>query len=144
MTPTTSGHPTLGVALLATSAGGAAGAVLRWSLSSGPSAAEGHFPTTTFALNVAGSVLLATLPLLPVVRRRVWLALFLGTGVLGGFTTMSAASVDTFVLLDRGDPGLALAYSVGTLACSLLAVLAVDRFTTSDQRREFEEQGGDE
>ena len=35
-------------------------------------------------------------------RRHHWLGLLLGTGVLGGFTTMSAASVETFDLLDRG------------------------------------------
>ena len=39
-------------------------------------------------------------------RRRVpWVAVFLGTGILGGFTTMSAASVDTFTPAGRRAPG---------------------------------------
>ena len=68
----------------------------------------------------------------------------LGTGVLGGFTTMSAASAETFVLLDRGATGLGLAYCVGTLFASLLAVLLVDRLTTEQQRQDFELAEGDE
>ena len=55
------------------------------------------------------------------------MAVFLGTGVLGGFTTMSAASFDTFALLDAGHVGSAAAYGVGTLAAALLAVALVDR-----------------
>jgi CrcB protein len=64
--------------------------------------------------------------------------------VLGGFTTMSAASAETFVLLDRGATGLGLAYCAGTLGASLLAVLVVDRLTTEQQRRDFESAEGDE
>jgi CrcB protein len=78
-------------------------------------------------INVAGSGLLAALPLSSAVATRPWLGLLLGTGVLGGFTTMSAASTDTFALLDRGDAGLALAYSGGTLAAALLAVVCAQR-----------------
>jgi CrcB protein len=96
------------------------------------------------AINVVGSALLAALPLVPAVRARVWLPLFLGTGVLGGFTTMSAASTDTFSLLERGEIALAVAYCLGTLVAALVAVMAVDRFTTLDQRTEFERQEGDE
>jgi CrcB protein len=94
-------------------------------------------------INVFGSALLAGLPLLRAVRRSSWLPVFLGTGVLGGFTTMSAASTDTFVLLDQGDVGLAAAYSLGTLGAALLAVLSVERLGTADQRGDFESHEGD-
>ena len=97
-----------------------------------------------FLINVVGSGALAAVPLLPAVRRRPWLPLFLGTGVLGGFTTMSAASVDTFALLDRGDVGLGLAYCLGTLGAALLAVVVVGQLTTLEQRGEFEDREGDE
>ena len=57
---------------------------------------------------------------------------------------MSAASAETFVLLDRGAAGLGLAYCLGTLCASLLAVLLVDRLTTEQQRQDFESAEGDE
>jgi CrcB protein len=142
------GHPvpraSLGVGILATSAGGAAGAVARWSLTDLFPVAAGHFPWVTFVINVTGSGLLAMLPLLAVVRSRPWLGLLLGTGVLGGFTTMSAASTETFVLIDGGATGLGLAYCAGTLCAALLAVLLVDRVVTEQQRQDFEVEEGDE
>jgi CrcB protein len=137
-------RPSLRVGVAATAAGGALGAVVRWLLTEAFPVSAGHFPWTVFLVNVAGSALLAALPVLSAVRERAWLALFLGTGVLGGFTTMSAASADTFVLLDRGEVGLGAAYCLGTLAAALLAVRAVDRFTTAEQRRRFEDEEGDE
>jgi CrcB protein len=145
MTPEPSrARPSLAVGVLATATGGAIGAVVRWSLTSSFPVVVGHFPWTVFLINVVGSGLLAALPLIGAVRRRPWLPLFLGTGVLGGFTTMSAASTDTFMLLDHGDVGLGLAYSLGTLAAALLAVLAVDRLVPAAQRRGFQGAEGDE
>ncbi len=132
-------------ASLATSVGGAVGAVARWSLTDLFPVAAGDFPWVTFAdqrRRFRPSA--AALPLLAVARSRPWLGLLLGTGVLGGFTTMSAASAETFVLLDRGATGLGLAYCAGTLCASLLAVLLVDRLTTEQQRQDFEIAEGDE
>lgn len=137
-------RPPLSVGILATGAGGAIGAAARWSVTSASPVAPGHFPWTMLAINVVGSALLASLPLVPAVRTRAWLPLFLGTGVLGGFTTMSAASTDTFTLLERGETAIAVAYCLGTLVAALVAVLVVDRLTTLDQRTEFERQEGDE
>ena len=134
----------LALGVLITSAGGALGAVLRWSLTEAFPVVAGRFPWTTLLINVAGSGLLALLPLFRGVRRRPWLALLLGTGLLGGFTTMSTASVETFALLDRGDVGLGLAYSMGTLAGALAAVLLADHLTTAKERREIGAGEGDE
>jgi len=134
----------IGVGVAATSVGGAVGAVARWSLTDLFPVAAGQFPWVTFAINVFGSALLAALPLLAVARSRPWVGLFFGTGVLGGFTTMSAASAETFVLLDRGATGLGLAYCVGTLCASLLAVLIVDRLTTEQRRHALEIAESDE
>ncbi|MET0999317.1 MAG: CrcB family protein [Marmoricola sp.] len=142
-TPATSGRPLLLVGVLATGAGGALGAVTRWSLTSAFPVDGEHFPWTTLLINVVGSALLAGLPLVGAIRRRPWLALLLGTGVLGGFTTMSAASTETFALLDHGHVGLGLAYCLGTLAASVLAVQAVDRRTTIAQRTKVAGLGAD-
>lgn len=137
-------RPSLRAGLVATAVGGAIGAVARWSLTDTFPTTAHEFPWTVLAINVLGSALLAGVPLLPAVGRHPWLPVFLGTGVLGGFTTMSAASVDTFTLLDNGDIGLGMAYCLGTLAAALLAVLAVDRLTSESQRRTVELADGDE
>lgn len=128
--------------LPAVALGGALGALARWLVTEAAPASSG-FPWTVFWINVAGSALLALLPALPAVRERAALGLFLGTGVLGGFTTMSAASVDTVHLLDDGRLGLALLYAGGTLLAALGAVLLVDRLTTRAQRVAFEREDGD-
>lgn len=59
--------------------------------------------------------------------------LFLGTGVLGGFTTFSAFSLDIVTLADRGHPGLAIGYaalSVGGAAAALVMGLELVRAAT--------------
>lgn len=134
----------LGLGVVAAAVGGALGAVVRWSLTDLFPVAPGHFPWAVFAINVLGAALLAGLPLLAFVRDRSWLAVLLGTGVLGGFTTMSAASTDTFALLDRGHVASGLAYCLGTLLASVAAVRAVDLLTTATERDDFETEGADE
>lgn len=117
---------TVGRGVLATAAGGALGSVLRLSLVTlWPTSPDGGFPVTMLGINIAGSALLAALTLLPAVRRTPWLAVLLGTGVLGGFTAMSAASTDTLALLDAGRHLAAAAYALGTLGGALLAVRLV-------------------
>ena len=48
--------------------------------------------------------------------------LFLTTGILGGFTTFSAFSLDTALLVERHAYGLAAGYIVGSVAASLSAL----------------------
>lgn len=57
---------------------------------------------------------------------------------------MSTASVDTVALLDRGEVGLGLTNSLGTLGAALVAVFAVDRLGTGAGRRVTERLGVDE
>lgn len=113
--------------LLAVGLGGAVGGMLRWAC--GELGAEGAGLMTIFAINVTGSLLLALLPALAVVRRRRVVAVALGPGLLGGFTTMSAASEQTRVLVAAGESLLAATYVLGTLAASLLAVAVATRLT---------------
>ena len=129
--------------LLAASAGGALGALARWLLTGLVPTEPGHLPWTVLGINVVGSALLAAVPLVPAARRTPWVAVFLGTGVLGGFTTMSAASVDTFTLLDAGHVGSAAAYAVGTLGAALLAVALVNRAAGPGWRAAVRREGGD-
>ena len=92
----------------------------------GPDPGDG-FPWTIVAVNVAGAALLALLPALAAVRRSQPLTVFLGPGVLGGFTTMSTASEQTRALLAGGHEVVAAASVVATLAAALAAVWLVSR-----------------
>jgi len=105
-------------------AGGALGATLRYaSYRAMPWHGPG-FPVATLAVNVAGSFVMGLLAALFAHRGgHVW-APFLLTGLLGGFTTFSAFSLDTFTLWERGQVGLALAYVVASVLLSLAAVVA--------------------
>jgi CrcB protein len=114
----------------------------RWGLEGAFPAHGTAFPWATFAINVVGSGLLALLGVLPAVRRRPALPVLLGTGLLGGFTTMSAASVDTVRLFDGGAVVTGLAYALGTLAAALLVAGAIARLDPVGER-EFEAEEGD-
>lgn len=108
--------------LLAISLGGALGAVARWTVTEASSG--GAVPWATVTINVVGCLVLGALPVLAVVRRSPTLARFLGPGVLGGFTTVSAMAVETVDLADTGDALVAFAYAAGTLLLCLLAAAA--------------------
>lgn len=123
----------LPVALVAVSAGGALGSLARYGVTEWVPVTDG-FPWTVFWINVLGSALLAALPALAVVRRTTWVGVFLGTGLLGGFTTMSAASTETVTLLDDGEGLLALAYAGGTLLAAVAAVWCVSRLVPREDR----------
>jgi CrcB protein len=53
--------------------------------------------------------------------RPLWL--LLGVGVLGGFTTFSAFSLDLFNMLERGQPGLAFTYALASVLGALLLLM---------------------
>lgn len=79
------------------------------------------FPYGTLAVNVAGSLAMGLLVewfALKADPGQHW-RLFLTTGVLGGFTTFSAFSLDTALLLQRGETVLAAVYALGSVAASL-------------------------
>ena len=117
--------------LAAISAGGALGAVARWGVGDLLPHHPGEMPWSTFLTNVAGCFLIGVLMVLVVERwpHRPLARPFLGTGVLGGFTTFSTYAVDTRGLLAAGRPTVAAAYLVGSLALGLLAVVAGLRVT---------------
>ncbi len=95
--------------------GGAIGSVLRYLMVTAIGA-----PIGTLAVNVVGSFAIGVLFVLPGARDG-W-QLFLMTGVLGGFTTFSAFSLDTLKLIQSGQTLQAAAYVVGSVALSLAAV----------------------
>ena len=131
------------VAIVAVAVGAALGALLRHGLSDLFPDPSATFPWTTFAINVGGSFALALLPLTATIRDHPWLPPALGTGVLGGFTTMSGAIVQTHHLYDGGHALTAALYLVGTFVAAMVAVAIADQLTTLEERQEFEEEEGD-
>jgi len=115
-------EPWVRVAVL--SAGGVLGVNARYWLGVGLARwIDPRFPWATFAVNVSGALaagfLAATLSSrFPHPHAR----LFVVTGFLGGYTTFSAYALESLALWERGAPGRAAAYAVGTLAAGLAAV----------------------
>ena len=81
------------------------------------------FPWGTLAVNLIGGACMGLLAGL-LVRTGAGepVRLLLGVGVLGGFTTFSAFSLDTVLMLQRGEAGLAVAYVLASV-CGALAAL---------------------
>ncbi len=127
----------------AAAGGGAVGALLRWWL--GEVVPDGSgFPWTTFGINLVGSFVLATLPAVEAIRRSRVLVVGLGTGVLGGFTTLSTTSEQSRTLLADGRAGLAAAYLLTTLVACVAAVALAHHWSSPVAQHEFEEEEGNE
>lgn len=92
-----------------------------------------NFPWATLAVNVAGSVAMGVLIGLLARAAPAWAneaRLFVGVGILGGFTTFSAFSLETVQLLERGQLGVAATYvavSVAVCVAGLYLGLMVTR-----------------
>lgn len=108
------------------SVGGVAGALARYGLTEAFPPAAGGFAWATFSINVSGCLLIGGLMVLvtDVWPARRLLRPFLGTGVLGGYTTFSTYIVDIHQLLAAGAARTALAYLAATLLTALAAVYA--------------------
>ena len=84
--------------------GGLLGASARWIIATTWPVAVDRFPTTTLAINLAGAFAIG-LVVARLLERRPQLLVahsFLGTGILGGFTTFSTMTVEVVVLVDAG------------------------------------------
>lgn len=113
--------------LLLVAAGGAIGAAMRHLVNlaalrmMGPS-----FPWGTLTVNVAGSLAMGIF--IELLARRFGasneLRLFVATGVLGGFTTFSAFSLDVAVLYERGAASVAFGYAAASVIVSIAALFA--------------------
>jgi CrcB protein len=116
--------------LLQVALGGAIGASARYLTGYYAAAWLGRgFPWGTLAVNLIGSALMGLLYVVLVEKAGARLAPFLLAGVLGGFTTFSAFSLDAFALFESGRRVLAGAYVLGSVA-GALAGLAVGIFAT--------------
>lgn len=106
-------------------AGGGIGAVLRYSLLLLTSESVTMAPLTIFIENILGAFLLGLLTgliLSKKVKEWPWLH-FVGTGVLGSFTTFSAFATDILNLIEQS-PLIAVAYVAASLLFGILAAMA--------------------
>jgi CrcB protein len=112
--------------LAAIAAGGATGATARYLIGLAWPTPTGAFPAATLAINVVGCALIGVLMVLitDVWSRQRLLRPFLGTGMLGGFTTFSTYTVDIQRLVSGAHLSTALLYLVLTPIGALLAVWA--------------------
>jgi len=107
--------------------GGAIGSAARYGVNVWSGRVLGsEFPWHTFLVNVVGCFAMGILVELMALRLNVGndMRAFLTTGILGGFTTFSAFSLDFAVLVERKSYAAAAAYGAGSVALSLIAVFA--------------------
>lgn len=113
-------------AYLLVMSGGALGAAARFGLARAFSAMPRAWPWPSFTANVVGGLLMGLLA--------AWLArnsgggenlrLFAGVGLLGGFTTFSAFSMEMAQMIERGDAPLAGLYALASVVVALAALFA--------------------
>ena len=110
--------------LLLVGAGGAMGAVARHLLGRWALAVLGPgFPYGTWIANIAGGLAMGVLAAtLARTGGSEQLRLVLGVGLLGGFTTFSAFSLEVYEMILRGEALLALAYAMSSVAGAVVAL----------------------
>ncbi|MDO5703527.1 MAG: fluoride efflux transporter CrcB [Paracoccus sp. (in: a-proteobacteria)] len=101
--------------------GGAFGSFARYSV--GRLVGASGFPVATLIVNVAGSFAMGLLAAALAHRWGNAYAPLLLTGVLGGFTTFSAFSLDTLTLWEQGQAVAAAGYVAASVGLSLAAVV---------------------
>jgi len=113
--------------ILSVAIGGAIGSVARYLVGSGSTKLFGlAFPWGTLIINIVGSFLIGAFVESFALR---WDApqvvrVFLTVGICGGFTTFSAFSLDAYLLMERGELWPAAAYTAGSIALSIGALVA--------------------
>ncbi len=107
--------------------GGGVGAAIRHGVNLASLRALGpNFPYSTFFINVTGSIVMGLAAAYFAFKgdaSQHW-RLFLTTGVLGGYTTFSAFSLDAALLYERNDLALAAFYVIGSVVLSIAGLFA--------------------
>ena len=112
--------------VLAVALGGATGSVARYAMAGAIQPAGAVFPWGIFAVNILGGFLMGVIVELGAVKFNLTpdMRAFLTVGILGGFTTFSSFSLDSVLLLQRGEYALAGLYVIGSVVLSILALFA--------------------
>jgi len=103
-------------------AGGAIGAAARY-LAASSLGLRGGWPLGTFVVNLVGGFLMGLLAALVLKGTATETTrLFVGVGILGGFTTFSAFSLEGFQMIERGQWGMAALYAGASVIGSIAAL----------------------
>jgi CrcB protein len=103
--------------------GAGLGGVMRHGVNAAALRLGSAFPYGTLGINVLGSLVMGlAIGWFALRGGGMQARLFLTTGVLGGFTTFSAFSLDAVTLMERGEIGAALTYVLASVIVSILAL----------------------
>lgn len=112
----------LALQALCVALGSAVGALLRWGVGLALNPLWAGFPLGTLAINMAGGLVIGAAAAWLVQPGDHLLRLLLMTGLCGGFTTFSAFSLESLLMLQRGAVAMAVAHALahvlGSLACA--------------------------
>ena len=107
--------------------GGGIGAAMRHGINLATARALGTaFPYGTLLINISGSFIMGLVAAYFAFKgdaSQHW-RLFLTTGILGGYTTFSAFSLDAALLYERGEIGMAALYVAASVALSIAGLFA--------------------
>jgi CrcB protein len=114
--------------ILIVGAGGFVGAVLRYLIGLIPLNPTPDFPVKTFCINIIGAFVIGTVTALAL-KNSVdpKTALFLKTGICGGFTTFSSFALESGDLFAKGSSITAVLYMLLSVVCGVLAVFAAQK-----------------
>jgi CrcB protein len=113
------------VTMLQVALGGAIGAACRYLTNVGMKTLLGvGFPWGTTTVNIVGSFLMGVLVVVLERKGGTHMAPLLMTGLLGGFTTFSAFSLDAVFLMEEGRTAIALVYMTVSVLVSIAALVA--------------------
>lgn len=105
--------------------GGAIGAALRFLMGVGIFRLTGPgFPVAIMTVNILGSFLMGLFVVFAAKTSNTHLSPLVMTGILGGFTTFSAFSLEAYTLIERGQTGSAAIYILGSVIFSIGGLVA--------------------
>lgn len=105
--------------------GGAIGSGLRWAAGLAVLRATGPgFPLAIIAVNILGSFLMGLFVVIAAQKSLTHMSPLVMTGLLGGFTTFSAFSLEAATLIERGQIGQAMGYVTLSVGGSLIGLFA--------------------
>ncbi len=112
--------------VLAVGVGGGLGALARYYIAGWVQPPGAEFNWGIFVVNITGGLLMGMIVEASALRLNLSpeLRSFLTVGILGGYTTFSTFSLDSALMLQKGQYGLASAYVIGSVVLSILALFA--------------------
>jgi CrcB protein len=112
--------------VFAVGVGGGLGALARYYIAGWIQPAGVAFNWGIFIVNITGGLIMGLIVEASALKLNLSpeLRAFLTTGILGGYTTFSTFSLDSALLLQKGQYGLAAFYVIGSVALSILALFA--------------------